>query len=89
MREKTRLLSEELKAYNKVIFGFDRENRESDFRPAHYPPEEEGFYLTIRCGLPGIYTTVNQWKDGKWQMEVLDGSVTIAYSRERIQLRNI
>ena len=55
-----------------------------DYKPANYQPEKEGYYMTIRCGLSGIYTCLNEWKDGKWQVEVLDASKTIAYSREQI-----
>lgn len=73
-----------LKSYEKRIFDFDRED--NDFKPAHYPPKEEGYYLTIRCGLTGIYTTINMWKNGNWQMNVLDGSTTIAYSRNKLEL---
>ena len=40
--------------------------------------------MTIRCGLSGIYTLLNEWKDNKWQVKVLDASDTIAYSKERI-----
>ena len=56
----------------------------NDYTPAHYPPKENGFYMTIRCGLSGIYSCLNEWKDDKWQMEVLDASTTIAYSKEQI-----
>ena len=73
-----------IRPYEKRIFDFDRE--ENDFVPAHYQPKEDGIYLTIRCGLSGIYTAVNEWKDGKWQMSVLDGSTTIAYSRNKLNL---
>ena len=56
-----------------------------DYTPAHYTtPKENGFYMTIRCGLSGIYTKLNEWKDGKWMMEILDASTTIAYSKEPI-----
>ena len=40
---------------------------------------ENGTYLTIRCGLGGIYTVINEMKDNHWQVECLDGSTTIAY----------
>ena len=73
-----------IKSYEKRIFDFDRE--ENDFVPAHHQPKEDGIYLTIRCGLTGIYTKVNEWKDGKWQMGILDGSTTIAYSRNKLEL---
>lgn len=55
-----------------------------DYIPSRFPPKEDGFYMTIRCGLSGIYSCLNEWKDEKWQMEVLDGSITIAYSKEQI-----
>jgi hypothetical protein len=48
--------------------------------------QEEGYYVTIRCGLSGIYQVLNQWKDGKWQMQILDASDTIAYSKEKVEL---
>lgn len=73
-----------IKSYEKRIFDFDRKN--NNFVPSHYPPKEDGIYLTIRCGLTGIYTHVNEWKDGKWQMGILDGSTTIAYSRNKLNL---
>ncbi len=75
-----------IKTYEKRIFDFDREKEENNFIPAHYNPKEDGIYLTIRCGLTGIYTKVNEWKDGKWQMGILDGSTTIAYSRNKLNL---
>ena len=73
-----------IKTYEKRIFDFDRE--ENDFKPAQYKPKEDGIYLTIRCGLTGIYTSVNEWKDGNWQCHILDGSTTIAYSRNKLEL---
>ena len=60
-----------------------------DYTPAHYTPTEEGYYMTIRCGFSGIYSCLNEWKDGKWQMEVLDGSTTIAYSKEQIPKEDV
>ena len=40
----------------------------------------DGIYLTIRAGFDGhIYTMENEMKDGKWQVQVLDGSYTIFY----------
>jgi len=75
-----------IKSYEKRIFDFDREKEENNFVPAHYKPKEDGMYLTIRCGLTGIYTSVNEWKDGNWQMNILDGSTTIAYSRNKLEL---
>ena len=40
-----------------------------DYKLAKYPPKEEGYYITIKCGLGGIYSYLNEWK--KWQMGVL------------------
>jgi hypothetical protein len=72
---------EKINSYRKDIFKFH-----NDFKPAKYPPQEEGYYVTIRCGLSGIYQVLNQWKDGKWQMQILDASDTIAYSKEKVEL---
>lgn len=72
---------EKINSYRKDIFKFHGE-----FKLAKYPPTEEGNYITIRCGLSGIYQVLNQWKDGKWQMQILDASDTIAYSKEKVEL---
>ena len=40
----------------------------------------DGLYITVRCGLSGIYTMLNDIKDGKWVTGVLDGSTTIAFA---------
>lgn len=55
-----------------------------DFKPFHKGRTEleEGVtYVTIRCGLTGIYTCINQWMGGRWGAECLDGSETIAYRK--------
>ena len=78
------------KELEKQIFMFDRDAQEFDYVPSmdgRRTPEKEGMYLTIRCGLTGIYTAVNMWKDNKWQMCVLDGSSTIAFSRHSVNIR--
>lgn len=59
-------------------------NFNGEYKLAKYPPKENGYYMTIRCGLSGIYTCLNEWKDNAWQVEVADASDTIAYSREQI-----
>ena len=64
---------------DKTIYKFN-----GKYMLAKYPPKEDGWYMTIRCGLPGIYTCLNEWKDNKWQVEATDASDTIAYSKERI-----
>lgn len=45
-------------------------------------PNKNGTYLTVRCGLAGIYKMINVWRDNKWQMEALDGSMTLARSEK-------
>ena len=55
-----------------------------DYKPANHPPKEEGFYMTIRCGLGGIYYRFDEWREGNWQVGILDASYVIAYSRETI-----
>ena len=64
---------------DKTIYKFN-----GKYMLAKYPPKEDGWYMTIRCGLSGIYTCLNEWKDNKWQVEATDDSVTIAYSKECI-----
>lgn len=69
------------KTFEKRIMTFD-----DDFRPMSHEPYEEGMYVTIRCGLSGIYQVLNRWEDGRWQMVVPDGSTTIAYSKEPVKV---
>lgn len=45
-------------------------------------PNEDGIYLTVRCGLTGVYKMINIWQDNKWQMETLDASITLARSEK-------
>ena len=40
--------------------------------------------MTIRCGLGGLYTNLNEWKNGNWCMFAADDSDVIAYSKEQI-----
>lgn len=86
-KEKLKPLMDEIDSYKKKIFDFDRE--ENDFIPAKHNPKEEGYYITIRCGLSGIYQMLNEWKDNKWQINLTDDSYTIAYNRKRIYLKNL
>jgi len=81
-------LMKEIDSYHKRIFDFNK--NEYDFIPAkHINPKEEGYYLTIRCGLSGIYQMINEWKNNEWVVKLLDDSYTIAYSREKIKLKSI
>ena len=52
-------------------------------------PTEDGTYLTIRAGLTGIYKMINVWENGRWQIEVLDASVTIARSEKPLTAEEI
>lgn len=52
-------------------------------------PTEDGTYLTIRVGLTGIYKMINVWENDKWQIEVLDASVTIARSEKPLTTQEI
>ena len=64
-------------------------NFEGKYKPAKYPPKEDGFYMTIRCGLEGIYTHLDEWKNNTWQVRILDDSHVIAYSREQISKEQV
>jgi hypothetical protein len=64
-------------------------NFNGEYKLAKYPPKEDGYYMTIRCGLGGIYTCLNKWKDNAWQVEAADASNTIAYSKEQITIEQV
>jgi len=49
------------------------------FREGKTELEDGTMYLTIRCGLSGIYTCLNEWNEGRWRVKFLDNSTTIAY----------
>ena len=82
-KEKFKAFCDEIESYTKNIMDF-----KGQFKPAHRDPNVDGLYLTIRCGLGGIYQMLNEFKDGHWQTRVADDSRTIAYSREIITLKN-
>ena len=73
-----------IKSYDKRILDFNHD--ENDFIPAHYPPKEDGLYVTLRCGLAGISQTLDRYKDGRWELRVLDSSKVIAYLRNKVEL---
>lgn len=50
-------------------------------------PEKNGIYKTIRAGLGGIYSVLNEWKDNKWQVEAADASYTIYFDPEPIDMK--
>jgi hypothetical protein len=66
------------------IFEFNGE-----WKLAKYPPTVDGCYMTIRCGLSGIYTHLDEWKDGSWQIGITDASDVIAYSRQLISKEDV
>ncbi len=68
-----------MKIEKKHIFDFNGE-----WQLVKYPPKVDGYYMTIRCGLGGIYTCLDEFKTGKWQVGVLDDSSVIAYSKEQV-----
>ena len=55
-----------------------------DFKPNNVPPKEEGYYMTIRCGLSGIYYHLDEYKNNNWLVRILDASKVIAYSKEQV-----
>ena len=85
--DKASEIYKKIKSLRKDFVTFDRNSEEFNFKPAHHiNPKEEGFYVTIRCGLSGIYQMLNEWKNGKWQVEVLDDSTTIAFNPNKVEL---
>lgn len=49
------------------------------FKPTGTNNIEPGVYLTLRCGLGGIYQFCNTWDGQKWESSIADGSYTIMY----------
>ena len=88
MNEKLEALMKELESYQKEIMRF-KKGEGTDFIPAIYKPKEKGCYVTLRCGYGGIYQMINEWNGKDWEVNALDGSYTIAYSREKIILKNM
>jgi len=88
MNEKLEKLMKEIDSYHNEIMSFKREDG-TDFIPAIYKPKEKGYYITLRCGYGGIYQIVNEWDGNDWMINATDGSFTIAYSREPIELKNV
>lgn len=84
--KKLKIISSTIRDYESRIMDFDRNTMSEDYAPCtdSIGPKEEGMYLTIRCGLTGIYTKVDQWKNGHWQLRILDGSRIVAYNRNRL-----
>lgn len=68
----------------KHIFDFN-----DNYKLAKCPPKKDGYYITIKCGLGGIYTCLNEWTQGKWMVLSTDDSDVIAYSREQISKEDV
>ena len=66
------------------IFDFD-----GDYKLAKYPPKEDGCYITVKCGLGGIYTSLNEWQNGEWMELATDDSDVIAYSKEQVTKEDV
>ena len=60
-----------------------------DYKLAKCPPKENGYYITVKCGLGGIYTIINEWKNGKWMVLATDDSDVIAYSKEQVSKEDV
>lgn len=60
-----------------------------DYKLAKYPPKKDGYYITIKCGLGGIYTSLNEWKNGEWMVLTTDDSDVIAYSKEQVSKEDV
>lgn len=60
-----------------------------DYKLAKYPPKEDGYYITVKCGLGGIYTSLNEWKNGEWMVLTTDDSDVIAYSKEQVSKEDV
>lgn len=73
-----------IKLDSEDIFDF-----KEDYKLAKYPPKDDGYYMTVKYGLGGIYTTINEWKNGKWMVLATDDSDVIAYSREQVSKEDV
>ena len=73
-----------IKSYEKPIFEF-RNEWEKFTGQGQTKPQENGIYLTLRCGYSGIYSSVNQWANGHWDIQISDGSDVIAFKKTRLR----
>ena len=87
--EKAALVSHEMNEYRKTIFEFNHDDKNFKCFREKIHPKEDGLYLTIRCGLGGIYTVLNEWQDGQWKLKILDGSTTIAFDPTPVVLNSM
>lgn len=82
-------LIKEMESYEKKIMRFKRDDG-IDFIPANNTnPSKPGTYVTLRCGLRGIYQMLNEWNGSEWITKVADAGFIIAYSREPVVLKTL
>ena len=82
----------EIKVTTMAIINLEKENIfdfNDNYKLAKYPPKEEGYYITVKCSLGGIYTSLNEWTQGKWMTLSTDDSDVIAYSREQVSKEDV
>lgn len=88
--ERVKMVSDEIHTYENKIFEFNHDDKNfKPFRKNRVTPKEDGTYLTIRCGLGGIYSMINEWKNEMWQVAVADDSETIAFDPKPIILNSV
>lgn len=80
------MINNRIKCIEHNIYDFDGEYK---LTTNGCVPEKDGFYLTIRCGLGGIYSMINEFKNGKWQASVADASTTIAFSKNQFDMNEL
>lgn len=73
-----------IKLKTEHIFDF-----KGNYKLAKCPPKEDGYYMTIKCGLGGIYASLNEWKNGEWRVLTTDDSEVIAYYKEPISKEDV
>lgn len=78
------LIASLIKLVTEYIFDFN-----GDYKLAKHPPKEDGYYMTIKCGLGGIYAELNEWKNSKWTVLATDDSDVIAYYKEQISEEDV
>lgn len=60
-----------------------------NYKLAKYPPKDDGYYITIKIGRGGIYTSLNSWENGEWKVLSTDDSEVIAYSKEQVSKEDV
>jgi len=84
-QDKLRKQAEWMKNFDEVVMEF---SDKSGWIHIKRKPEKEGWYVTVRVGFAGIYRLLDQWKDGQFQIQCLDGSSVVAYSKDPVEIPN-